>query len=148
MNQSIFEVIICNRCHRSFSSPEAAIPSVSTNNNDLWPVPNQEVRSSTPQKFETIMIVNGYKNAPLLRLRIFRNWPEVVILGADQRITASGDENAGAMRWKMRTCNLRLVRVKVKQNQSKREIFYTLKRKPLYLLLISKVLSAVIFVNP
>ena len=42
-----------------------------------------EPRTSGPstqtQKFETIVVANGYKNAPSLRLRIFRNWPELSI---------------------------------------------------------------------
>ena len=37
------------------------------------------------RKFETIVVANGYKNAPSLRLRIFQNWPEVVILGSDRK---------------------------------------------------------------
>lgn len=77
----------------AFSSPESAIlSSVSTKNNDLWLVPNQEVResrtsgsSTQSQKFESIAVTNGYKNAPSLRLRMFRDWPEVVVLGADRK---------------------------------------------------------------
>ena len=49
----------------------------------FWLVPNQEVResrtsgsSTQTQKFETIVVANSYKNAPSLRLRIFRNWPK------------------------------------------------------------------------
>ena len=37
------------------------------------------------QKFETIVVANSYKNAPSLRLRIFRNWPELSIPGAGQK---------------------------------------------------------------
>ena len=38
------------------------------------------------------MVANGYENAPLLRLRIFRNLPELSI-PACRRILGSGDEN-------------------------------------------------------
>ena len=39
--------------------------------------------STQTRKFETIMVANSH--APSLRLRIFRKWPEVVILGADRK---------------------------------------------------------------
>ena len=66
--------------------PRACDPS------GLRKVPNQEIRdsrtsgsSTQTQKFETIVVANGYKNAPSLRLRIFRNWPELSIPAAGQK---------------------------------------------------------------
>ena len=76
----------------SFSSPESTILLACGRDRELWLVPNQEVResqtsnsSTQTQKFETKVVANGYKNAPSLRLHIFRNWPELSILPAEDR---------------------------------------------------------------
>ena len=79
-----------HRCQQqvsvAFSSPEPTILLACGRDRELWLVPNQEVResrtsgsSTQTQKFETIVVANGYKNAPSQRLRIFRNWPELSI---------------------------------------------------------------------
>ena len=75
---------------RTFSSPDPTI--LLACGRGLWLVPNQEVResrtsgsSTQTQKSETTVVANGYKNAPSLRLRIFRNWPELSIPAAGKK---------------------------------------------------------------
>ena len=58
----------------------------------LWPLSRQEVRKSRTsdssthaQKFETTVVVNGYKTGPSLRLRINWRWARVRVLGADKK---------------------------------------------------------------
>ena len=65
----------------------------------LWPLSRQEVgksrasdSSTHAQKFETTVVVNGYKNGPSLRLRINWRWPESVFLVLTKRKADSGDE--------------------------------------------------------
>ena len=48
--------------------------------------------STHAQKFETTVVVNGYKNGPSLRLRINWKWPESVFLVLIKGKADSGDE--------------------------------------------------------
>ena len=74
----------------SMSSPEFAFLLDSTKNTNSGHFQKQEVRksrtsvsSTQAHKFETTVVVNGYKNGPSLRLCIKWKWPRV--LGADQK---------------------------------------------------------------
>ena len=70
---------------RSFSSPEAGILLVSTDSRDLWPVPTPEVRNSqTHCQIWQIWLAENYRKNLLRMLRNW-DWPEVLILGADQK---------------------------------------------------------------
>ena len=70
-----------------FSSPEAAFLLVSTKNRDLWPGPTPELCACSESSL-TNLIGSGLN---LLCLYIYSKpechwtWPEVVILGADQK---------------------------------------------------------------
>ena len=48
--------------------------------------------STHAQKFETTVVVNGYKNGSSLKLRINWKWPESVFLVLTKRIADSGDD--------------------------------------------------------
>ena len=82
-----------NTSPEPFLSPEAAILFVSTKNRDLWPLPKPEVRDSRThcQIWQTWLAENYRKNF----LRMLRNWdwPEVSVLGADQKDRGLWDEN-------------------------------------------------------
>ena len=84
---------------RNFSSPESAFLLVSTKNTDSGHFQGRKSAnyglpgsSTHAQKFETTVVVNGYKIGPSLRLRISWKWPESVFLVLTKRKAGSGDE--------------------------------------------------------
>ena len=81
--------------------PRVHFPFGQHQEHGLWPDPKQEVResrtsdsSTQTQKFETMVVVNGYQSGPSLRLRINWKWPESVFLLLTKRKEDSGDEIA------------------------------------------------------
>ena len=72
------------------SSPESTFLLVSTKNTDSAHFQGRNTSrtsgsSTQAQKFETTVVVNGYKNGPSLRLRIKCKWPESVFLVLTKR---------------------------------------------------------------
>ena len=61
--------------HSRPQSPQSFWPAAEIESSGWF----QAGSSTQTQKFETIVVASGYKNAPSLRLRISRNWPELSI---------------------------------------------------------------------
>ena len=69
----------------TFSSPEAVILLVCTKSRDLWGLPTPEVRDSrTHCQIWQIWLAENYRKNFLCMLRNW-DWPEVLILGVDQK---------------------------------------------------------------